>query len=192
MIKELISIANELDKRGLYKEADKLDSVLDVGGAYDPRIPAARWAWDRRGIVWKNLKDMFGQSEEIISTESLYALYDRLVTFAKSGTGEDEDKLLKYISEWADTGHTPLSIERIENLKSWLNGPLSTGGHRDELLERIRSSKTDADEYMEYLLGRSSVISYRYPEGDTWDTFRDRRSFLGDVSMESVPTNPDQ
>jgi hypothetical protein len=152
MIEELISIANELDKRGLYKEADKLDTVLDVAGEY-------------KDIVWKNLKDMFGQSEETTG--------DRLLGFLESLNDEDKDVLSQYLSNWVKANDN-----HIGKFKSWIDSEGNTRVHRDKLLERIKHSEEAADAYMEYLLGIGS--------------FKDRLSLPNDVSMESIPTNPEQ
>jgi len=179
MIKELISIGNELDQRGLKKEADKLDDIirktaiapavllaleLGIGGKLGLLFTALKY----RGNIWRAF---FGKNE-------FKDMLHNLESFVSSGSGERGDELVQHMADW--TGDNEWRVKEIDR---WLKeGSRTTGGHRDELLKRYRDSEDSGNEYFQYLLGHGSDAA----QEDPFSPHKERLSLPGDTAQESV------
>jgi hypothetical protein len=179
MIKELISIGNELDQRGLRKEADELDCIikkvatlplwllfeLGVGGKLGAVLAALKY----KGEIWNAF---FGKNEFI-------DVIRNLESFVSSGSGEGEEELVQHMVDW--TGDNEWRVKEIDR---WLReGSRTTGGHRDELLKRYRDNEQSGDEYFQYLLGHGEDET----QLDPFSPHKERLSLPGDIAQESTP-----
>lgn len=180
MIKELISIANELDRRGLRKEADKVDDIIQKTAIVVPwilalelgaggKLGAVVAALKYRGEIWNAF---FGKNE-------FKDMLHNLESFISSGSGEGGDELIQYMADW--TGDNEW---RVKEIRRWLDtGSKKTGGHRDELLKRYKHSKDSGEKYFWYLLGHGPDTA----QEDTFSPYKERLSLPGDTAQESTP-----
>jgi len=101
MLKELVKLANDLDSKGLTKEADSLDSIILSKLGSSTAIPLDRWSGPPNGF------SLFTHSTGTISPSDFGDLTDTGMRIATSGGGsleitflpEDSDKIKESLRE---------------------------------------------------------------------------------------------
>ena len=128
MLKELINLANELDKKGLRKEADYLDSLL--------RKTAGRDEWLQHEDHPQTLELPGGEAAELEEDYQKGLVSARKVAeMIVGGTpiiGEDAESSIDELSDLLNTGEHTSTVEAIldyfdsmapGNAPGWTGGP---------------------------------------------------------------------
>lgn len=148
MIRELITLANDLDQKGLRKEADYLDRLIKRYAKDAPKEhPGREFVLKRINEVSKDSK----RPEDRISGGNPSNQEINLFTYKSSEDVEIEDGILfglvtdnaeKMIFDNVGSGS---DSERVEELETLFPGITSSKGHRvkDEEFERVYSIKCE-------------------------------------------------